>query len=170
MATLSATAFEHRASATETYPINPPPTKMRLRRPSHKRPQRNPNNTRHPKYRHGNTSFFSTLPDISQSPRHNVNANRTRTTPKKSRNNQSREIRRRRRRDEPDEEQDVAGEVARHAADVLGQRHEEQREDCCAYVPGGGGPVEPGEVGLADVEFGGHLGVAGAVGAGGEAG
>jgi len=143
---------------------------MRLNRTPHKRPQRNPNNTRHPKNRHRKTPLARALPDISKSARHDINTNRARPAPQKPRHNQRREIRRRGRGYQPDEEQNVAGEVARHAAYVLGQGDEEEREERCADVPGGGRPVEPGEVGLGDVEFGRHLGVAGAVGAGGEAG
>ena len=141
---------------------------MRLRRAPNKRSQRYSDNARHAKDRHGNTPLFVALPNVGQSPRDNINADRARAAAKEPRHDQSREIGSRGRRDEPDEKQDVAGEVAGHAADVLGQRHEEEREDCCADVPRCGCPVEPGEVGLTDAKFGGHLSVAGAVGAGGE--
>jgi hypothetical protein len=105
---------------SRTYPINPPPTKMRLRRTPHKRPQRNPNNTRHAKDRHRQTPLPISFPDISQRPRHDINANRARPPSKKPRHNQRREIRRRGRRYQPNEEHDIAGEVPGHATYILG--------------------------------------------------
>ena len=100
----------------------------------------------------------------------NINTNRTRTAAKEPRDNQRREVRRRRGRDQPDQEQNVCAKVAGHATSVLCQGHEEEREDGCANVPGGCGPVEPGEVVLTDAELAFHLHVTGAVGAGGETG
>jgi hypothetical protein len=87
----------------------------------------------------------------------NVDADRARTTTKEASDDQSCKIRRRSRWNEPDEEQDVCTEVARHAAGVLRQWHEKQREHCCAYVPGRGRPVKPWEVGLANTELRFHL-------------
>lgn len=142
---------------------------MRLRSTSHERPKSDSNNTSHAKDRHGNTALPIALPNIRQSARDDIDADRTSTTSKEPGDDQSGKVGRRGRRDQPDEEQDVAGEVAGHAADILGQRHEEEREDCCSDVPGGCRPVQPGEVGLADAELGFHLYVAGSVGSGGEA-
>lgn len=142
---------------------------MRLCRASNKRPKSDSNNTRHTKDRHRNAPLPIALPNVRQSSRHNIDANRASTTTKEPSDDQSCKIGRRSRRDEPYQEQDVAGKVARHAADVLGQWHEKERENCCAHVPGRCRPVQPWEVGLTDSERGFHLCIAGAVGTGGEA-
>lgn len=136
---------------------------MCLRSASNKRPESNANYTSHSEDRHRNTAILLTPPDIRYRATNDIDTDRAGTATEESSHDQGRKVRRRGGGNEPDKEQDVAGEVAGHAAGVLGQRHEEQREYCCADVPGCCSPVQPWEVVLTDAELSLHLHVAGAV-------